>query len=204
MTQVIIDDVIPRTQLTATAGQTVFNTNWTADAASDIDVYARADGVEPDDATQLVSPTLYDVTFVGSSMNVRVTFLSGRTLDDTITIVRNTPPTRMNLYVNTNFVPSMLNQDFGILTLVDQQAQMYDTVVNPGYNLSATIEPIVDTILPILQEGEVWVMGANRSGIVAMPYESGGGGGAPTNASYILQEADVSLPNAQALDELAT
>ena len=139
MTQVIIDDVIPRTQLVASAGQTVFNTNWTSDATSDILVYARADGVEPDDATQLVSDSDYNITFIGGNETVRVTFLSGRTLDDVITIVRNTPAERMNLYINTNFVPSMLNEDFGILTLVDQRAQMYDTVVNPGYNVSACL-----------------------------------------------------------------
>src|ERR1700759_4419179 len=138
MTPVVIDDVIPRTQAIASAGQTVFNTNWTADAATDINVYARASGFPADDITQLVSPSLYDVTFVGGSQTVRVTFLTGRTLNDVITIVRNTPSERTNLYINTNFVPSMLNQDFSILTLVDQQAQMYDTVVNPGYNVSAT------------------------------------------------------------------
>src|SRR5690606_38921633 len=98
MTQVVINDVIPRTQLIAASGQTVFNTNWTADAATDILVYARADGVEPDDATQLVDPSLYNVTFVGANETVRVTFLSGRTLDDVITIVRNTPAERLNLY----------------------------------------------------------------------------------------------------------
>src|SRR6185503_1109735 len=205
MTQVIIDDIIPRTQLVASvAGQTVFNTNWTADVASDILVYARADGEEPNDVTQLVSDINYNVTFIGGSQTVRVTFLAGRALDDVITIVRNTPAERLNLYINTNFTPSMLNQDFGILTLVDQQAQMYDYVVNPGYNVSATIEPIIDTVLPILEEGQVWVMNAGRTGIVGLPYNTGGGGGAPTDAKYILQEADVLLPNAQALESLAT
>lgn len=202
MTQVIIDDVIPRTQLTATAGQTVFNTNWTADVASDIDVYARADGVEPDDATQLVSPSLYNVTFIGASQTVRVTFLSGRTLNDIITIVRNTPSTRMNLYINTNFVPSMLNQDFGILTLVDQQAQMYDTVVNPGYNVSAIIDT-KDKILPILEANQIWAMNDSNTEIIAYNVPSGGGI-APSDAAYLLQVADSELPNAQAMGALAS
>ena len=205
MTQVIIDDIIPRTQLVATSGQTVFNTNWTADVASDILVYARSVGIEPDDSTQLVSDVDYNVTFIGGSQTVRVTFLVGRVINDVITIVRNTPAERLNLYINTNFTPIMLNQDFGILTLVDQQAQMYDVVVNPGYNVSATIDPIVDTVLPILDELQVWVMNYGRTGIVAMPYNSGGGGGgAPADATYILQHADAILPNAQNLDALAT
>lgn len=200
MTQVIIDDVIPRTQLTATAGQTVFNTNWTADAASDIDVYARADGVEPDDATQLVSPSLYNVTFIGASQTVRVTFLSGRTLDDIITIVRNTPSTRMNLYINTNFVPSMLNQDFGILTLVDQQAQMYDTVVNPGYNVSATIDA-KDKILPILSAYEAWRM--NAAGTAIEPVIIPDGGFAPQIGSFVtVSDERADLPNSFPLFDL--
>lgn len=203
MTQVIIDDVIPRTQLLSAAGQTVFNTNWTADVATDILVYARAAGVPPNDVTQLVSAVNYNVTFIGGSQTVRVTFLSGRTLDDVITIVRNTPAERLNLYINTNFTPSMLNEDFGILTLVDQQAQMYDSVVNPGYNVSATIENIVDTVLPILGANQIWAMDSTRTGIIAYDVPSGGSL-APGDAPYLLQIANSDLPNAQSMGALAS
>lgn len=192
MTQVVINDVIPRTQIIATNGQTVFNTTWTADEATDIDVYARASGVEPDDATQLVSPSLYNVTFVGGSETVRVTFLSGRTLNDVITIVRNTPSERTNLYIDTNFTPSMLNQDFGILTLVDQQSQMYDTVVNPGYNVSATIDT-KDKILPVLEANEIWAMNDDNDEIIAIPIP---GGIAPAAGKFLVQEASALLPDA--------
>lgn len=202
MTQVVIDDIIPRTQLTASASQTVFNTNWTANVASDVNVYARATGVTPDDATQLVDPSLYNVTFIGGSQTVRVTFLSGRSLNDIITIVRNTPADRMNLYINTNFVPSMLNEDFGILTLVDQQAQMYDTVVNPGYNVSATIAD-KDKILPILGANQVWAMNATNDAIIPFNVPTGGGV-APADATYILQIPNSSLVNAQALSLLSS
>ncbi len=202
MTQVIIDDVIPRTQLTAAASQTVFNTNWTANATTDILVYARADGVEPDDATQLVSSSLYNVTFIGASQTVRVTFLSGRVLNDIITIVRNTPADRMNLYINTNFTPSMLNEDFGILTLVDQQAQMYDTVVNPGYNVSATIAN-KDKVLPILGANQIWAMNDTNDAIIAYDVPSSGGL-APDEATYLLKTANTDLPNAQVMGNLAT
>lgn len=202
MTQVVIDDIIPRTQLTASSGQTVFNTNWTADATTDIDVYRRADGVEPDDVTQLVSQSLYNVTFIGASQTVRVTFLSGVTLDDIITIVRNTPAERTNLYINTNFVPSMLNQDFGILTLVDQQAQMYDTVINPGYNVSATID-YKDKILPILGANQIWAMNPTNTQIIVYNVPAGGGI-APSDAKYLLQQADSELPNAQSMGVLAS
>lgn len=195
MTQVIIQDIIPRTQLTSTGGQTVFNTNWTADEATDIDVYARAQGIEPDDATQLVSPSDYNVTFVGGSETVRVTFLVGRVLGDVITIVRNTPATRTNLYINTNFVPSMLNQDFGILTLVDQQAQMYDTVVNPGYNVSATIDN-KDKILPILGAQQVWRMNEDNTGFEAYTIDTTP---VPSNSYFLTYGDDPALENEQNL-----
>lgn len=207
MTQVIIDDVIPRTQLVASGGQTVFNTNWTADVGTDIDVYARAAGDPVDDLTQLVSPSLYNVTFVGSSQTVRVTFLSGRVLSDIITIVRNTPAERLNLYINTNFVPSMLNQDFGILTLVDQQAQMYDTVINPGYYVSAIIDPDSnigggDKILPILPAGFGWRKKLDGTGIEAISIPDGGF--APAIATYVLNTPNADLPNSQPLSALAS
>lgn len=207
MTQVVIDDIIPRTQLVAAGGQTVFNTNWTADAASDVNVYARGAGVDANDVTQLVSSSLYTVTFVGGSQTVRVTFLSGRTLGDIITIVRNTPAERMNLYINTNFVPEMLNEDFGILTLVDQQAQMYDTVVTPHYNVSATIESAtptpVDVILPILGPNQIWAMNDDRTEIIAYDVPSGGGI-APSDATYLIKTSSSDLPNAQVMGALAS
>ena len=168
MTQVVINDVTPREQFTASGGQTVFNTLFTADATTDIDVYARASNVPADDVTQIVSSADYAVTFVGASATTRVTFVSGRAAGDIITIVRNTPSDRENLYINTNFTPSMLNQDFGLLTLVDQQNQMYDTVINPGYNVSATINGTIDKILPVLAANQFWAKNNGDTAIIAM------------------------------------
>jgi hypothetical protein len=199
MTQVVIDDIIPRTQLIAIAGQTVFNTNWTADEASDILVYARAEGESADDATQLVDSSLYNVTFIGASETVRVTFLSGRAEGDIITIVRDTPASRLNLYSNTNFLPSMLNQDFGILTLVDQQAQMYDTVINPGYNKSETIEP-QDKVLPKLRPLEVWRMNEDGTAIETVEIDELP---PPSTAPYLVYRAAPELPSAQNLGLLS-
>lgn len=201
MTQVIIQDVTPRTQIISAADQTVFNTIWTADVATDIDVYARPQGVEANDVTQIVNPNLYDVTFIGSSRTVRITFLTGQAENEIITIVRNTPPERLNLYINTNFTPSMLNQDFGLLTLIDQQNQMYDTRINPGYNVSEIIDPIIDRILPILDADQTWVMNSTRTKIIPFNLPTGGGL-APGDATYLLQTPDTGLPNAQSMSEL--
>ena len=212
-TQVTINDVIPKTQITATAGQTVFTTNWTANAASDVVVYARTSAQTPDDLTQLVSSANYTVAFVGGSEIVEVTFLVGRALNDVVTITRDTPADRLNLYTNTNFTPSMLNQDVGILTLVDQQAQLYNQQVAPHYNVSAT--PNLgstmtglggDIYLPILGANEGWKKNSANTEIVPITFPSSGGLG-PSDATYILQTPWIpsgELPNQQALSPLAT
>jgi hypothetical protein len=212
-TQVTINDVIPKTQITATAGQTVFTTNWTANVASDVVVYARTSAQTPDDLTQLVSSANYTVAFVGGSEIVEVTFLVGRALNDVITITRDTPADRLNLYTNTNFTPSMLNQDVGILTLVDQQAQLYNQQVAPHYNVSAT--PNLgstmtglggDIYLPILGANQGWKKNSANTEIVPITFPSSGGLG-PSDATYIVQtpwSPSGELPNQQALSPLAT
>jgi hypothetical protein len=198
--QIEINDTLPRTQIIATSGQLEFDTDWTANVASDIDVYLTPDGVDPDDATQLVNPNLYNVTFIGGQQTVRVTFISGVTLDDIITIVRNTPASRTNLYTNTNFTTSMLNQDFGILTLVDQQAQLYDEVITPHYNLSATIED-KDLILPVLGSMQAWRMNEANTAIELVTIPDGGF--APEVGSFVtVTDERTDLPNSFPLADL--
>lgn len=212
-TQVTINDTPPKTQITATAGQTVFTTNWTANAASDVVVYARTSSQVPDDLTQLVNSANYTVAFIGGQEVVEITFLVARAAGDVITITRDTPADRLNLYINTNFTPSMLNQDIGILTLVDQQAQLYNNQVAPHYNVSATPDlgdPISglggDIYLPILGANEGWKKNSANTAIEAMTFPSGGGL-APSDATYIVQtpwSPSGELPNQQALSPLAT
>lgn len=135
MAQVVIGDILPYTQLTATQGQTVFSTNWTVNFTTDVVVYYTPLGSAPNDVTQLLSPSLYTVALIGGSQQVQVTLNSGATnTGDIVTITRQTPADRENLYSNTNFTPDMLNQDFGILTLVDQQAQLVNELIAPRYN----------------------------------------------------------------------
>lgn len=174
MTSVIIDDTLPYTQSIATGSQTVFNANWTADAASDVVVYARATGVAPNDVTQIVSSINYTVSFIGAEEYVRVTFLSGRTAGDVITITRNTPADRMNLYTNTNFTPSMLNGDFGRQVMMIQQNLLHWSQLMPRYNTSATVQPVIDMILPILPAGTTWVKNNADTAIIAAAFPEDG------------------------------
>lgn len=201
MTSVIIDDTLPYTQSIATAAQTVFDTDWTVDAITDVVVYARATGVAANDVTQVVSSINYTVTLVGVQQTVRVTFLVGRTADDVITMTRNTPADRDNIYSNTNFTPSMLNGDFGRQVLMIQQNDLYNTQLTPRYNTSATIEPVVDTILPILLAEQSWRKNAGNTafeGFVAL--------GQPEidPITFIVKTADPLVPAAQSLGALTT
>jgi len=169
MTQVLIDDILPKTQIIATLGQTVFDAlGWTADAASDVQVYQRADGVSANDVLQLLPTSAYNVTFIGASQTVRVTLITPAALNDVVTLIRATPADRLNLYTNTNFTPSMLNNDFGILTLVDQQSELVNILLNPRYNFSETVDVPKDIILPILGPNQFWAKDGADSEIVAI------------------------------------
>ena len=181
-----IDYIRPWTQAEATAGQTVFSTIWTADAASDILVYARATGVEARDVDQLVLAIDYTVQFIGAGLTVQVTFLAGRTLDDVITIVRDTPADKMNLYSNTNFKPSMLNADFERIVMMIQQSEMYDKDLGVRYNTSETpygvdennppnFNRIIDLYLPLLPPLHIWRKNAANTMIEAVLFAGGGG-----------------------------
>ena len=168
MTQVIINDILPLTQAIATGGQVLYSTDWTANYPSDVVVYSRPANTPADDATQVLAyPADYSVDFIGGGQIVQVTLVTPSTAADVVTITRQTPADRENLYSNTNFTPSMLNNDFGILTLVDQQAQLVNQQVGPRYNYSAFIEPVTDTILPILPANCLWVKNSSNTAIVA-------------------------------------
>jgi len=204
MTQVVINDVLPWTQIVATGGQTVFSTNWTANVASDVVVYLTPFGSPPNDVTQILAyPSTYSVAFIGGQLEVQVTLVTPASAGDRITITRQTPADRLNLYTNTNFVPSMLNNDFGILTLVDQQAQLVNQLIGPRYNYSALIVDIVDTILPLLPPNSTWVK--NNAGTAITTIVLPASGAAPANATYVLLTSETgALPNSFGLDGLGT
>lgn len=203
MSQVVIGDILPYTQAQAILNQTVFGTNWTANAASDVVVYVTPPGDEPNDVTQMLAyPAGYSVAFIGSQQDVQVTLVTPSVAGAIVTITRQTPADRMNLYTNTNFTPSMLNNDFGILTLVDQQAQLVDQKVGPRYNYSAIIVDVVDTILPILAANEAWVKNPSNTGFI--PYELPSSGIAPADATYVtITDETADLPNSVNFDGLS-
>lgn len=202
MSQVVIGDILPYTQATAISGQTVFGTNWTANYSTDVVVYQTPSGDVPDDATQELTSSEFSVSFVGSQQDIQVTLVTPANQGDIITITRQTPAARTNLYSNTNFTPSMLNNDFGILTLVDQQAQLVNQLIGPRYNYSAVITDVVDTILPILEANQTWVKNNSNTAIIATTLPASGA--APADDSYVLLSPDTAnLPNSLALNTLS-
>ena len=200
--QVIINDQLPYTQASLVLNQTVIGTDWTANAASDVVVYYTPFGDSPDDATQQLTSNQFSVAFIGSQQQVQVTLVTPAALGDIATVIRNTPADRLNLYTNTNFTPTMLNQDFGILTLVDQQAQLVNQLVGPRYNYSATIVPVTDTILPILLANQLWAKNSADTAIIALDVPASGF--APANGTYVLLTPNSALPSAQALSAFGT
>ena len=185
-----LNNIAPWTQAIAYAGQTVFSTNWTADALTDVVVYSRPSGIEADDATQIVSTMDYNVAFIGSNQYVQVTFIAGkeRAAGDIVTVMRNTPADRMNLYINTNFTPTMLNEDFNREVMMIQQRVLCDNSLSVKYNNSETLNPngITDNILPYLPPGYCWVKNTPNTRIIAALNGTGGGGG--TNMIVVISQ----------------
>lgn len=230
MTSVIINDIAPRTQAVAIAGQTVYSSNppWTADVAADVIVYSTPFGYFPDDVADLLPTSAYTVQFIGADRIVQVTLITPSNAGDIITIMRSTPVDRDNLYNNTNFTPSMLNGDFGRIIMMIQESDMFEQQIIPKYPNTALINDF-DLILPLLGPGESWVM--NAAGNMILAQVAGGtaadifaqlashalGEGASliglnpsgtvqdlADAKFILQVANATAPNAQALSALTT
>lgn len=200
MTTVVINDILPRTQAVASGGQTVYSTTWTANVATDVQVYSRPANTPANDVTQILSTSDYSVAFIGNDQTVQVTLNTPSTAGDIVTIIRNTPSDRLNFYSNTNFTPQMLNNDFGIMTMVDQQAQMVNQEIAPRYNYSELLNQNAateDVILPLLGANQAWVKNAGNTAIVAVTIPPSGP--APSNSTYILESADVNLPNSYVL-----
>lgn len=201
MTNVIINDILPRTQIIATGGQTVFSTNWTANDASDVVVYSRPANTVANDVTQILAANQFSVAFIGGLRTVQVTLVTPSTVGDIVTITRQTPASYLNLYTNANFLPSMLNNDFGILTLVDQQEQLVYSQIAPRYNYSELVTTVTDTILPILPAMYSWRKNSGNTAIEAfqaldVTVVSG--------VKFLIQTPNAQVPSAQAMSLLTT
>ena len=211
----IINYVLPWTQAVAGLNQLIYSTDWTADVAADVVVYSRAPNVPTDDALQIVNPNNYTVSFIGDENIVQVTFVNNPPTQtpppqyNIVTITRMTAVDRLNLYTNTNFTPSMLNSDFGTITLIEQELELFNQQITPRYNISETVrtqDPVTglgyDQILPILEANQVWVKNSSNTQIVAVDFSSEPA--PPIDGAYVIYSPDVSLPEAFNLGSLTS
>jgi hypothetical protein len=180
MPSVLIQDITPRDQYTAAAAQTVFGYSFTLFDERDIEVYKRADkDVEADDYSQQLQLNInYTVDLTAST----ITLLVACSGEEIVTLVRNMPDERLNLYINGAVITAdALNTDQESQVLMIQQNSLYDTVLTPHYNKSDIIDdtnPLGgDVILPVLKAGQTWAKDATNNFIEAVNIGSGGGGG---------------------------
>ena len=88
MANITINSVPTRAQYTAAGGQTVYNYNFPIKADTDLKVYSRAAGSEPDDTADLLTITVdYTVTGANTANGGTVILNNPSTLGDIVTIV---------------------------------------------------------------------------------------------------------------------
>ena len=197
-----INDIVPRIQYTAAGGQTVFNYPFPIFANTDLAVYQTLAGATASDANDILTLNVdYTVTGVGNQNGGTIVLTVATAVNDIITIVRDMPEDRMNLYINGGlFTATMVNDDFSRDVMMNQQNEMRNSQLNPHYNTSAQVrgpqyappDTNVDLLLPLLPANCVWRMNAGRTAIE--PALFGGGGSAvvilPTVANHIATFTD--------------
>jgi len=118
MATLTVGDLTPRLQYTATSGQTVFAYTFPIFADSDLKVYVGE--------TLKTLTTDYTVSGAGTSSGGNVTFGSGLTAGDIVTIYRDLPVARTTDYqANGDLLAESLNDDLDKLTMMIQQVE-YD------------------------------------------------------------------------------
>ncbi len=112
-----------RNEYTASAGQTIFNYTFKIFEDTDLNVYVTPSGQEPNDITDMVTPS--SVTGVGDSAGGAVT-ISATTAGDLVTIVADIPELRTVDYQNNgDFRPETVNDDFDRVVALTKQVASF-------------------------------------------------------------------------------
>jgi len=100
-----------RNELTANAGQTIFNFTFKIFTITDLNVYVTPAGQEENDSTDLT--TSYTVLGLGDEDGGSITLITPTNLNDLVTIVSDIPSNRTVDYQNNgDFRPEVVNSDF--------------------------------------------------------------------------------------------
>lgn len=125
MAALIVNDVTPRNQYAATAGQATFIYSFPIFADSDLKVYHTLSGATADDAADILALTTdYTVTGAGDTDGGTVVLNSGAAIGDIITIVRDVPVARTTDYQTAgDFLADTVNDDMDKLVMMVQQQE---------------------------------------------------------------------------------
>jgi hypothetical protein len=114
----------PRLEFTATSGQTEFVFNFKVFNTSDIVVYQTPTGQTPDDATDILIETTHYTVAIDGDNGGTVTLVSGATLNDSVTLLRDLPFTRETDYqTGGDLLESTLDEDQDYQTYLSQQLE---------------------------------------------------------------------------------
>ena len=118
MAQIKVGDITPRNQYTSAASQTAFTYAFPIFADADIKVYVGS--------TLKTLTTDYTVSGAGDDNGGTVTFVTGQTSGDIITLYRDMPVQRTSDYqTNGDFLADTVNDDFDKLAMMIHQVE-YD------------------------------------------------------------------------------
>lgn len=157
MANIIINDVVPRNQYTATGGETIFTYDYPIRSESDLDVYQTPNGFPPDDGAQLIILNVdYTVTGVGAVGGGTIVLTNGATAGDRITIYRRLPYERLQNYVDEqDFSVESFNRDFNNIIMMIQQLIAILESIDALYPKTAVIDS--DNLkLPVLGTDQIW------------------------------------------------
>jgi len=152
-----IGDITPRIQYTAAAGQTVYTIPFPFYTETDLLVYSRAAGSDPDDAVDLLTLTIdYTVTGEGLASGGTITLVAASTANDIITIMRDMPEDRTSLYIDGGAVTAeALNADFSKTVMMNQQNELAANELQPRYDRNAVLAA-GDLLMEQLPVGYAW------------------------------------------------
>jgi len=206
-----VNDISPRIQGTAAAGQTAFFFPFEFYADTDLSVYLAASLTTPpnDASTTFGGLKLIlnvDYTVIGAGLDTpnpsrqinltAASFPTGAALGNIVTIVRNMPEDRLNFYIPGGpFTANAVNTDFVKQTMMNQQNEMTDTLLSPNYRQSTYNVLLKDLELPILAANQAWVMNSANTQIIASNIVAGQPG--PPGPPGPAGSANVTLPVVQ-------
>ena len=153
MATIVIGDITPKNQYTASANQTVFAYSFPIFAAADIKVYVNS--------TLKSLSTHYSVSGVLSANGGNVTLGTGASNGDIVTIYRDMAISRTSDYqANGDLLAETLNDDFDKVVLMAQQVE--DQVNNNTLKVDQ-FDTSVDLTLPLVAARKGTVLGFNAS-----------------------------------------